>query len=115
MMISPVDCDVRLPLLHGFSDERSFDPIKRAQQPESEVVYADPDRGSLFDLDPGMSMVEIVSLGDRDPLHLQDIHGSHHGVDGVFVVEVLIEFAPAAIVVVGAKLKGNPPLQVVEA
>jgi hypothetical protein len=97
------------------SYERSFDAIKRAQQPESEVVYADPDRGSLFDLDPGMSMVEIVSLGDRDPLHLHDIHRSHHRVDSVFVVEVLIEFAPAAIVVVGAKLKWNAPLQVAEA
>jgi hypothetical protein len=30
--------------------------------------------------------------------------------DGVFVVKVLIEFASAAIIVVGARLEWNPPL-----
>jgi hypothetical protein len=104
-MLSPVDREVRLPLLHDFSHKRHLDPIQGPQKSESEVVYAYPDRGSFFDLDPGVSLVEIVPLGDRDPLHLQDFHRAHHGMDGVFVVKVLIEFASAAIIVVGARLE----------
>jgi len=104
-MLSPVDHDVRLPLVHDFSHKRGLDPIERPQKPESEVVQAYPDRGSLFDLDPGMSLMEIVPLGDRDPIHIEDIHRPHHGMDSVFVVKVLIEFASAAIIVVGARLE----------
>jgi len=80
-MLSPVDHDVRLPLVHDFSHKRGLDPIEGPQKPESEVVQAYPDRGSLFDLDPGMSLVEIVPLRDRDPVHLQDIHRPHHCMD----------------------------------
>jgi len=96
---------VRLTPLYDFSHQRGLDPIKGAQQPESEVIDANPDRGFLFDLDPGMAVVEIVALGDCDSLYLQEIDRPDHGMDGVFIIKVLIEFAPAANVVVGARLK----------
>jgi hypothetical protein len=104
-MLSSVDYDVGLPLMHDLSHERDLDSIKGPQEPKSKVVDAYPDRGSLFDPDPGMSIVEIVTLGNRDPLHLHYIHRPHYCMDGVFVVKVLIEFAPAAIVVMGAQLE----------
>jgi len=109
-MLSPVHHNMRLPLLHDFSYKRGLNPIEGPQKSESEVVYAYSHRGSLFDPDPGMPLVEIVPLGDRDPLHLQDIHRPHHCMDSVFVVKVLLEFASAATVVVGARLEWNSPL-----
>jgi hypothetical protein len=104
-MLSTGDKDVRFPLLHGFSYQGGFDPIKGPKKPESKVIDADPDGRTLLDLHPGMSLVKIVSLGNRDSLHVQHLHRPHHRVDGVLVVKVLIEFASAASVVVRAYLE----------
>jgi hypothetical protein len=62
-----------------------------------------------------MSTVEIVTLWDPETLDLHDLHGSYHRVDRVLVVEILIELAIAAKVVVGAWFEWNPPLQMVKA
>jgi hypothetical protein len=113
-MFAPADRYPSFPLAHDLSHQRGLDTVKRPQKPESKVVDAYPDGGSFLDLDPGMSVVEIVSLRYRDSLYFQHTHRPHHRMDGVFVIEVLIEFAPAAHVVVRAQLKGNPSLQVVK-
>jgi len=52
-----------------------------------------------------MSLVEIVALWDPATFHFHDLHGPHDGLDRVLVVEDLIEFAPAALIVVGAELE----------
>jgi hypothetical protein len=70
---------------------------------------------SIFDPDPGMSAVEIVPLWNLDPLDLKDVHRSHHRIDGVLIIEVLIEFAPGAIIVIGAELEGDFAPHVVKA
>jgi hypothetical protein len=62
-----------------------------------------------------MPLVQIVALRDPAPFHLHDLYGSHDRVDRVVILEVLIEFAPAAVVVVGARFERNPPLQVMKA
>ena len=113
-MLPSAQRHMRLALLHDLAHERRLHAIERPQETESKVINAYPDRGSLFDLDPGMSTVEIVTLWDPETLHLQDLHGPHHSVDRVLVIEVLIKFAFAAKVVVGAWLEWNPPLQVVK-
>jgi hypothetical protein len=105
---------MRLALLHDLAHERRLHSIKRPQETESKVINAYPDRGSLFDLDPGMSIVEIVTLRNLEPLHLQDIHRPYNCVDRVLIIEVLIKLAFAAKVVVGARFELNPPLQVVK-
>ena len=104
-MLSPVEravggspCCTTFPI-RGASI-RSRGPRSLRAKSSMPTLTEDP----CFDLDPGVSLVEIVPLGDRDPLHLQDFHRPHHGMDGVFVVKVLIEFASAAMIVVGARL-----------
>jgi hypothetical protein len=104
---------MRLALLYDLAHQRCLHAIERPQEPESKIINAYPDRGSLFNLGPGVSTVEIVTLWNPETLHLQDLHGSYHSVDRVFVIEVLIKFAFTAKVVVGAWLEWNPPLQVV--
>jgi len=92
-------------LLHDLSHERRLDSIKRSQETKSKVVNPYPDRRAFFYLDPRMSLVEIVALWDPATSHFHDLHGPHDGLDRVLVVEDLIEFAPAALIIVGAELE----------
>jgi hypothetical protein len=59
-------------------------------------------------------MVKINTLGNPDPLDVLHPYGFHDGVDRVLILEVLVKFAIAAKIVIGAGAKPDSLFEVVK-
>jgi len=62
-----------------------------------------------------VSTVQVVALRELDTLDVEDIHRPNDGKHGELIVEILIEVALAAEIVIGAGAEGDSVFQVVQA
>jgi hypothetical protein len=61
-----------------------------------------------------MTAVQVIAMGQFKPFYVENIDRPHHGMHRILVAEILIEFAIAALVVMGAGSKINAPFHVVQ-
>jgi len=94
------------------ANEWRLDPIKGPKQTRGKIVYANPDFATLFNFHPGVSLMQIKSLGNLKPFDVKDVYRSDNGMYSILVVKILIKLTFAAVVILGAGLKSDSTLHV---
>jgi len=59
--------------------------------------------------------MKIIAVGHFKTFDTEDIDRPHHGMNGILITEILIEFTIAALIAMGAGAKTNAAFQVVQA
>jgi len=98
-----------------FAEKRGFDLVQGAKQAQCEIIDTDPYHGFIFHFYPGVTGVQVVSLGNSKAFYIENIHRFYNGVDTVLIEEKLIKFAIPATVFVGTGPKGYAVFHMVDA
>jgi len=95
--------NIRPSLPQFLSHERGLNTVKRSQKTKGELVYPHPYCGTLFNLEPGMSGMEVIALRDSESFDIENVNRTNHRVHDVLIMKILVEVAVGTPIVMGAR------------